>query len=389
MRKYRIIYLLALVTMTGTYIWTNEKEPLILLLILILLPILTGSLAWVEGKNARLLVTLPDTCVVGQNVELVFWLTKKNGNFIGKVEFSLQFENVLYDEEEEKKIRIFPDAQKKTEYVLPLDTQQCGKVKIRANGIYVYDILGLFRWKKEWHLENSILIFPKPIFLHVLLTQRPKAIETGEIYDEQIRGEDVSETFDLREYQKGDSIRTVHWKLSGKTDDLLVREFSRPANYNTILLFEFHRRPEEDSDSKHSINMIASLTRAVMEGLLQLNMGHQIGFVIRGTLRINTIDSQDAAAQMVESMMSMRAEKGSTDMIQTFLKLEMYRQYTKVIYITERFDERAVSELSRLVNVSIIVPQEGEEDYYDSSGGYDVLALSSGEMEKNAIYLYI
>ena len=87
--------------------------------------------------------------------------------------------------------------------------------------------------------------------------------------------------------------------------------------------------------------------------------------------------------------MSMRAEKGSTDMIQTFLKLEMYRQYTKVIYITERFDERAVSELSRLVNVSIIVPQEGEEDYYDSSGGYDVLALSSGEMEKNAIYLYI
>lgn len=238
-------------------------------------------------------------------------------------------------------------------------------------------------------MENSILIFPKPIFLHVLLTQWPKAIETGEIYDEQIRGEDVSETFDLREYQKGDSIRTVHWKLSGKTDDLLVREFSRPANYNTILLFEFHRRPEEDSDSKHSINMIAYLTRAVMEGLLQLNMGHQIGFVIRGTLRINTIDSQDAAAQMVESMMSMRAEKGSTDMIQTFLKLEMYRQYTKVIYITERFDERAVSELSRLVNVSIIVPQEGEEDYYDSSGGYDVLALSSGEMEKNAIYLYI
>ena len=238
-------------------------------------------------------------------------------------------------------------------------------------------------------MENSILIFPKPIFLHVLLTQWPKAIETGEIYDEQIRGEDVSETFDLREYQKGDSIRTVHWKLSGKTDDLLVREFSRPANYNTILLFEFHRRPEEDSDSKHSINMIASLTRAVMEGLLQLNMGHQIGFVIRGTLRINTIDSQDAAAQMVESMMSMRAEKGSTDMIQTFLKLEMYRQYTKVIYITERFDERAVSELSRLVNVSIIVPQEGEEDYYDSSGGYDVLDLSSGEMEKNAIYLYI
>ena len=238
-------------------------------------------------------------------------------------------------------------------------------------------------------MENSILIFPKPIFLHVLLTQWPKAIETGEIYDEQIRGEDVSETFDLREYQKGDSIRTVHWKLSGKTDDLLVREFSRPANYNTILLFEFHRRPEEDSDSKHSINMIASLTRAVMEGLLQLNMGHQIGFVIRGTLRINTIDSQDAAAQMVESMMSMKAEKGSTDMIQTFLKLEMYRQYTKVIYITERFDERAVSELSRLVNVSIIGPQEGEEDYYDSNGGYDVLDLSSGEMEKNAIYLYI
>ena len=37
-------------------------------------------------------------------------------------------------------------------------------------------------------------------------------------------GDDPGETFDIREYREGDSIRQIHWKLTGKMDRLIIRE---------------------------------------------------------------------------------------------------------------------------------------------------------------------
>lgn len=37
-------------------------------------------------------------------------------------------------------------------------------------------------------------------------------------------GDDPGETYDIREYRSGDSIRQIHWKLSGKLDDIMIRE---------------------------------------------------------------------------------------------------------------------------------------------------------------------
>ena len=40
------------------------------------------------------------------------------------------------------------------------------------------------------------------------------------------RGYDPSELFDVREFQNGDRLQSVHWKLSARTDELMVKELS-------------------------------------------------------------------------------------------------------------------------------------------------------------------
>ena len=49
-------------------------------------------------------------------------------------------------------------------------------------------------------------------------------------------GEDTSEVFDIREYRSGDTSHRIHWKLSAKTDDFMVKEYSLPME-RTVLLF--------------------------------------------------------------------------------------------------------------------------------------------------------
>ncbi len=55
---------------------------------------------------------------------------------------------------------------------------------------------------------------------------------------ETVPGDDPGETYDIREYQPGDSIRQIHWKLSGKLDDIMIREKSFPVDDTVLILAE-------------------------------------------------------------------------------------------------------------------------------------------------------
>lgn len=50
----------------------------------------------------------------------------------------------------------------------------------------------------------------------------------SDIYDDLRPGYDPSELFDVREFQNGDRLQSVHWKLSARTDELMVKENSLP-----------------------------------------------------------------------------------------------------------------------------------------------------------------
>ena len=51
-------------------------------------------------------------------------------------------------------------------------------------------------------------------------------------------GDDPGETFDIREYQEGDSIRQIHWKLTGKLDKMMIRQRSFPVDDTVLILAE-------------------------------------------------------------------------------------------------------------------------------------------------------
>ena len=51
----------------------------------------------------------------------------------------------------------------------------------------------------------------------------------GERFSEEVSGDDPSELFALRDYQPGDRMARIHWKLSARKGEWYVKEFSRPV----------------------------------------------------------------------------------------------------------------------------------------------------------------
>lgn len=100
-----------------------------------------------------------------------------------------------------------------------LPTAHCGALTIAPVRVWVYDYLGLLRLPRKVAAQTVTVLprsveFPLPATLkrHAGSTLRPKP------------GGGFAEHHDLRLYRPGDSLHSIHWKLTAKTGKLIVRE---------------------------------------------------------------------------------------------------------------------------------------------------------------------
>ena len=119
-------------------------------------------------------------------------------------------------------------------WYVPLDTSHCGVLRCSAGKGRVYDYLGLFWLPVRTGKQAEIMVKPTavppeklPNLSQFLARQRkPKP------------GGGFSEEHELRDYRPGDSMREIHWKLSVKTDRMIVREAQEPIRGMNLLTLD-------------------------------------------------------------------------------------------------------------------------------------------------------
>lgn len=136
----------------------------------------------------------------------------------------------------QKGVLLLP-MQKKTSSFF-MKPEFCGCVKITCEKIEISDFFRLFVRSHSVRGEMVCYIFPE-------MTDIPFEEEKWNRYDAESykyssvqRGDDPSETFGIREYREGDYLKAIHWKLSGKAGELMVRELGLPIENSLIILMD-------------------------------------------------------------------------------------------------------------------------------------------------------
>ena len=172
-----------------------------------------------------------------------------------------------------KKGRISPRQKREISVTIP--AVHAGKVCIFAEQVVLYDFLHLFSIKKtikhvsESTLQRnpeklyqkdriamaSVLVLPQlyPVSLEIPSSLRYFGDESGLYYDEE--GSDPSEILEIRSWQPGDRLQKVHWKLTERTGELMVREFSEPIGFAVIFLMDTGYYSEPYLETVLSISM--------------------------------------------------------------------------------------------------------------------------------------
>ncbi len=121
-----------------------------------------------------------------------------------------------------------------------------GGYDIGVSDVYVYDLFRLFRYRLDVSLFRQIFVLPRRLQLAGHSGADPVSELTESV--SRMSGSDNTEMSDIRQYQIGDSLRSIHWKLSSKTEELQVREYARNSEHQSIIFCDTGRRFAADSE---------------------------------------------------------------------------------------------------------------------------------------------
>ncbi len=237
----RILYGLALAGALLFQIYFHSYYAPLLLILALALPVLSLLLSLPAMIGLRLSVcAYPLSAVRGEEGCWEITPNLPAGLPLARLTARLEEENLLTGDKTKKKL-LLKGVTKQALFHFPASTGHCGLLELRVKQLRVCDYLGLFSLPVRPPEPARMPIFPIPEDPgHFVLPEgwgiRPAPGST-------LR-RTIGEDYDLREYRPGDPLRSVHWKLSSKWDDLIVREPAETIVPLVLLTFDRYGPPE-------------------------------------------------------------------------------------------------------------------------------------------------
>lgn len=178
-------------------------------------------------------------------------------------------------------------------------TGHCGRLECRGHRLRVLDLLGLFSIPLRPPAPAAALVLPAPVSAPYLpeldsLMERPMPRPKP--------GGGPSEDYDLRAYRPGDAMRSIHWKLSSKWDDLVVREALEMRRPMVVLTFDCFGPPE-------ALDRVLDRLWAVSTRLTDQSLPHQIAWADprNGKIRRAAISRREGLHWCMDTILSQEA----------------------------------------------------------------------------------
>jgi uncharacterized protein (DUF58 family) len=123
-----------------------------------------------------------------------------------------------------------------------------GEATFRIDGTGAYDFLGIFCFKTKRTNQGSasLIVFPDVIPIAGIRreSQTMRDVENDGLM-QVVKGDDPSELYDIRAYRPGDRVSRIHWKMSHKSGNLMVKEFGRVVCGDMLVMLDLNGRKEE------------------------------------------------------------------------------------------------------------------------------------------------
>ena len=263
----RLIYCMALAGVLLFQITNENYLAHFLLALIIAFPLLSLALSLPGMAGSRLSLSAAPPCLA-RGERGVWRLSVENRSPLPLARLSLRLEtrNMLTGACRKEKLA-FTGLARRAPEELDVDTAHCGLLEFRAYKVRVWDYLGLFSLPCAQPQSARLSVDPLPV------DPGPVNIPEGQGVRPQSSGagrKGPGEDYDLREYRPGDPMRSVHWKLSSKWDELIVRERAETVTPLPVLAFDWSGSPDRLDREGAPVRRVVNDEKDLRDSLLVL-----------------------------------------------------------------------------------------------------------------------
>lgn len=245
-----IIFLIIVLTYISYLL--KSTSVMVLVFVLAVFGVISAVSVVLRCRNVRGHMHLPIEISESGRENLVQITIQNNGSRdLLRVKVLIVIKDMVYGGKKKYWLKLPVIQTGENEFVESIVFPEMGKFEMKLKKIRVYDISGLV-YGDVWTKDKGLLqVMPGMYEVPVFRTEVTKNFYgEADSYDEHISGYDNSEIFQIREYQQGDRLQNVHWKLTAKHEELVVKEHSLPKACPVILLLDYHPKGFWENDSR-------------------------------------------------------------------------------------------------------------------------------------------
>ena len=359
----KITYIVSVALLLVTFVFTANAAALAAAAALIAMPVITVVACRSSVALLKLGFELPQSCVV--NAPFVLRITLDRPlMFRGRMELSFSVYNQLTGTRTVYPVSLAPATGRPALFELELDSTLCGAHTIVLDAARLVDEMGFTSLAlQDVDFHGLFTVYPQILDIQVDPHQSASASLEGTSYDPHRSGQDASEVFDLRSYHEGDAVKSIHWKLSTRFDDVLVREASRPQDHAIAILFGAFARDFEHSSRSEVLSAVLSFTASISLALMRQGYHHVVVAVPGGSLVAYPVEDRRGFDRMLDALTAMPLGPAYSASVERYANLVAAKGISKTVLVTVGIDERLCIDMGRLTDLSVLHVSDSVESY--------------------------
>jgi len=233
----RARYLVILILVSGGAWLYGERMMYVALGVLVALPIISYLLAAVGIMNLRINQDLPTSILKEEYGQVVIEIENPIRIPFGNIKCQFYWDGfaVVMDDSLTTPVGTF----KPIKHVIPFQVNFRGEYEMGLKSIQIMDLTGLFKLTRHTRKRVEIIALPRVTEMKNFPLANNLLTQAQSRFDK--RDEDYSTISDIRQYLPTDSIKRVHWKLTAKRNEWLVKNFQSNALHQVELILDSKR----------------------------------------------------------------------------------------------------------------------------------------------------
>ena len=331
-----VFWLSAELVLFAAFVFADSAAAFGAFIVLFLVAALSYAVCFYQRKHISAEVVLPPTAE--KNSEMSGKLIIKNSSRLPilKLICRLESHNHLTGEKTSTVLSLSAAPNAGSETVFSLSSKKCGYITAKAESIWITDLFGFLplRVREFSSLKAKTTVLPETFASEIVFGAVPPLSEESESYSPDRKGNDFSETFQLREYAEGDSMKQIHWKLSEKLDKLIVRDPSLPVEKNILLFWD---KTANTIITPGEMDAMAEVTASVAQSFCRMGIKFILGWNDGKKTSFEDIKDTGDVVAAIPRLIKSKAEKDTEKFSEGLGNL----RFSKIVFVAKEISDAA------------------------------------------------